>query len=108
MPSGAVRWGRPWGLGLGLCRFRWIGEFSSPFFSPGRFYVGEVGEVGADADADGIRDRPWQAFPITILTGAYIGFAVGSVVCRSSWLFGKWLEFMPPPEDDEVREKKME
>jgi phosphatidylinositol glycan class F len=54
------------------------------------------------------RDRPWQAFPITILTGAYIGFAVGSVVCRSSWLFGKWLEFMPPPEEDEVREKKTE
>ncbi|RHZ68329.1 Glycosylphosphatidylinositol (GPI) anchor assembly protein [Aspergillus turcosus] len=53
-------------------------------------------------------DRPWQAFPITILTGAYIGFAVGSVVCRSSWLFGKWLEFMPPPEEDEAREKKME
>jgi phosphatidylinositol glycan class F len=53
-----------------------------------------------------IRDRPWQAFPITILTGAYIGFAVGSVVCRSSWLFGKWLEFMP--EQDEVRDKKTE
>ncbi|GIC84400.1 PIG-F family protein [Aspergillus udagawae] len=51
-------------------------------------------------------DRPWQAFPITILTGAYIGFAVGSVVCRSSWLFGKWLEFMP--EQDEVRDKKTE
>ncbi|RHZ54133.1 PIG-F family protein [Aspergillus thermomutatus] len=51
-------------------------------------------------------DRPWQAFPITILTGAYIGFAVGSVVSRSSWLFGRWLEFMP--EQDEVEAKKTE
>ncbi|KAF7159037.1 hypothetical protein CNMCM5623_004270 [Aspergillus felis] len=51
-------------------------------------------------------DRPWQAFPITILTGAYIGFALGSVVCRSSWLFGKWLEFKP--EQDEVSDKKTE
>lgn len=51
------------------------------------------------------RDRPWQAFPITILTGAYFGFAVGSVVCRSSWLFGKWLEFTPEQDD---RDKKTE
>lgn len=50
-------------------------------------------------------DRPWQAFPITILTGAYFGFAVGSVVCRSSWLFGKWLEFTPEQDD---RDKKTE
>ncbi|PKX97996.1 PIG-F family protein [Aspergillus novofumigatus IBT 16806] len=48
-------------------------------------------------------DRPWQAFPITILTGAYIGFAVGSVVSRSSWLFGKWLEFMPEQDDQDKK-----
>lgn len=46
-------------------------------------------------NADDRRDRPWQAYPITILTGAYIGFVVGSVVGRSRWLFGKRVEFSP-------------
>lgn len=38
------------------------------------------------------RDRPWQAYPITLLTGAYIGFVVGSVLGRSV-LFGKRIRF---------------
>ncbi|OOF92841.1 hypothetical protein ASPCADRAFT_19324, partial [Aspergillus carbonarius ITEM 5010] len=35
-------------------------------------------------------DRPWQAYPITILTGAYLGFVVGGMLGRSV-LFGKRL-----------------
>lgn len=46
------------------------------------------------------RDRPWQAYPITILTGAYIGYAVGSLISRSSWLFGKRIQFTPEVEED--------
>ena len=49
------------------------------------------------------RDRPWQAYPITILTGAYIGYAVGSLICRSSWLYGKRIQFVP--EEDQKPEK---
>lgn len=45
-------------------------------------------------------DRPWQAYPITILTGAYIGYAVGSLISRSSWLFGKRIQFTPEVEED--------
>ncbi|KAJ5911935.1 Glycosylphosphatidylinositol anchor biosynthesis protein 11 [Penicillium subrubescens] len=49
-------------------------------------------------------DRPWQAFPITILTGAYIGYAVGSLVSRTPLLYGKRIEFAP--EQAEEEEKK--
>lgn len=38
------------------------------------------------------RDRPWQAYPITLLTGAYVGFVLGSVLGRSV-LFGKRVRF---------------
>ncbi|RMJ24508.1 biosynthesis protein [Aspergillus sp. HF37] len=38
-------------------------------------------------------DRPWQAYPVTIVAGAYLGFAVGSVVGRSRWVYGKRIEF---------------
>jgi phosphatidylinositol glycan class F len=41
------------------------------------------------------RDRPWQAYPITILTGAYIGYVLGMLVGRAKWVFGKRLEFVP-------------
>jgi hypothetical protein len=39
------------------------------------------------------RDRPWQAYPVTIIAGAYLGFAVGSVVGRSGWVYGKRITF---------------
>lgn len=39
------------------------------------------------------RDRPWQAFPITIITGAYIGYVVGSFVARTPLVFGKRVRF---------------
>ncbi|KAJ5542705.1 GPI biosynthesis protein Pig-F [Penicillium sp. DV-2018c] len=49
-------------------------------------------------------DRPWQAFPITILVGAYIGFAVGSLLSRTPLVFGKRVQFTP--EDVSETEKK--
>ncbi|EYE91328.1 PIG-F family protein [Aspergillus ruber CBS 135680] len=45
-------------------------------------------------------DRPWQAYPITILTGAYIGYALGSLISRSSCLYGKRIQFTPEVEED--------
>ncbi|EAW11738.1 PIG-F family protein [Aspergillus clavatus NRRL 1] len=59
-----------WGGALGTCLGAWFGAVPIPLDW----------------------DRPWQAFPLTILTGAYIGFAVGSGMGRASWLFGKRLE----------------
>ncbi|KAL1848254.1 Glycosylphosphatidylinositol (GPI) anchor assembly protein [Paecilomyces lecythidis] len=44
-------------------------------------------------------DRPWQAYPITILTGAYLGFAIGSLVSRTPLLYGKRLSFTAPEEE---------
>ncbi|KAJ5115485.1 hypothetical protein NUU61_001244 [Penicillium alfredii] len=49
-------------------------------------------------------DRPWQAFPITILVGAYIGYAVGSLLSRTPLLYGKRIQFTPV--EDEEGEKK--
>lgn len=46
------------------------------------------------------RDRPWQAFPITILTGAYIGYAVGSLLSRTPLLFGKRIQFQAEETDE--------
>ncbi|KAJ5179106.1 hypothetical protein N7492_002316 [Penicillium capsulatum] len=48
-------------------------------------------------------DRPWQAFPITILTGAYVGYAVGTLVSRTPLLYGKRIQFTP---EETVDEKK--
>ncbi|OJJ33704.1 hypothetical protein ASPWEDRAFT_741657 [Aspergillus wentii DTO 134E9] len=47
-------------------------------------------------------DRPWQAFPITIITGAYIGHAIGTLLCRTPCVFGKRIRFAP----EEVEEHK--
>lgn len=47
-----------------------------------------------------IRDRPWQAYPITILTGAYLGYAVGSLVARTPLLYGKKIEFTSTAEEE--------
>ncbi|OQD73116.1 hypothetical protein PENDEC_c017G03263 [Penicillium decumbens] len=48
-------------------------------------------------------DRPWQAFPITILTGAYIGYALGSLVSRTPLLYGKRIQFAPETEEMEKK-----
>lgn len=50
------------------------------------------------------RDRPWQAFPITILAGAYIGYAMGSLLSRTPFLFCKRIQFQPE-EIDETEKK---
>ncbi|PWY91323.1 hypothetical protein BO94DRAFT_533455, partial [Aspergillus sclerotioniger CBS 115572] len=49
-------------------------------------------------------DRPWQAYPITLLTGAYLGSVVGAMLGRSV-LFGKRLRF---DEGEELGGKKVE
>ncbi|OJJ67860.1 hypothetical protein ASPBRDRAFT_160478 [Aspergillus brasiliensis CBS 101740] len=59
-----------WGGALGTCVGAWLGAVPVPLDW----------------------DRPWQAYPITLLTGAYVGFVVGSVLGRSV-LFGKRIRF---------------
>lgn len=49
------------------------------------------------------RDRPWQAFPITILVGAYIGYALGSLLSRTPLLFGKRIQFQPEEPEEPVK-----
>ncbi|KAK2807243.1 hypothetical protein FQN50_005530 [Emmonsiellopsis sp. PD_5] len=41
-------------------------------------------------------DRPWQAYPITIITGAYIGYVVGCIAGRTPLLYGKRIQFAAP------------
>ncbi|KAJ5086151.1 Glycosylphosphatidylinositol anchor biosynthesis protein 11 [Penicillium argentinense] len=48
-------------------------------------------------------DRPWQAFPITILAGAYIGSAVGSLISRTPFLYGKRIQFAPEEADEDEK-----
>ncbi|KAI5294710.1 Glycosylphosphatidylinositol (GPI) anchor assembly protein [Ascosphaera acerosa] len=38
-------------------------------------------------------DRPWQAYPITILAGAYAGYAAFSLLGRCPGVYGKQLAF---------------
>lgn len=65
-PSDAV-----WGGSLGACVGAWLGAVPIPLDW----------------------DRPWQAYPITILTGAYLGYALGQLVGRTPLLYGKRVEF---------------
>ncbi|KAE8423403.1 GPI biosynthesis protein Pig-F, partial [Aspergillus pseudocaelatus] len=58
-----------WGAALGTCVGAWFGAVPIPLDW----------------------DRPWQAFPITILIGAYIGYSVGFGLGRTV-LFGKRLK----------------
>ncbi|OJJ42836.1 hypothetical protein ASPZODRAFT_155085 [Penicilliopsis zonata CBS 506.65] len=59
-----------WGGALGTCVGAWLGAIPIPLDW----------------------DRPWQAFPITILTGAYIGYALGSLFGRTALVYGKRVE----------------
>ncbi|KAL4894446.1 GPI biosynthesis protein Pig-F [Aspergillus ambiguus] len=61
-----------WGAALGTCVGAWLGAVPIPLDW----------------------DRPWQAYPITILTGAYIGHGVGSLLGRTL-LFGKRIALAP-------------
>ncbi|PYH89504.1 PIG-F-domain-containing protein [Aspergillus ellipticus CBS 707.79] len=60
-----------WGGALGTCVGAWLGAVPIPLDW----------------------DRPWQAYPITILTGAYIGWAVGMALGRTL-LYGKRIRFV--------------
>ena len=94
-PADAV-WGGALGTGVGA----WFGAVPIPldwYALPFLFIFGTLCLLTMR------RDRPWQAYPITILTGAYIGYAVGSLICRSSWLYGKRIQFVP--EEDQKPEK---
>ncbi|KAJ5718974.1 hypothetical protein N7493_007429 [Penicillium malachiteum] len=48
-------------------------------------------------------DRPWQAFPITILAGAYMGYVVGTLVSRTPLLYGKRIQFTPGQDEEEEK-----
>ncbi|KAJ5278704.1 hypothetical protein N7478_004076 [Penicillium angulare] len=75
-PADAV-WGSALGTGLGA----WLGAIPIPLDW----------------------DRPWQAFPITILTGAYIGYAFGSLLSRTPFIYGKRIQFAPEQEEEEEK-----
>ncbi|KAE8348328.1 GPI biosynthesis protein family Pig-F-domain-containing protein [Aspergillus coremiiformis] len=66
-----------WGGALGSCVGAWFGAVPIPLDW----------------------DRPWQAFPITIVVGAYIGYAVGVGLGRTV-LFGKRLKIEDEGEGD--------
>ncbi|OJD20259.1 hypothetical protein ACJ73_08409 [Blastomyces percursus] len=45
-------------------------------------------------------DRPWQTYPITIITGTYIGYVLGYIVGRTPLLYGKRIQFTAPEEEN--------
>lgn len=47
-----------------------------------------------------VRDRPWQTYPITIITGACIGYVLGCWAGRLPFLYGKRIQFS----EEEVEE----
>lgn len=79
------------GRGLGRCRFRWIGEFFSYLSSIVSLGLDGV-YLGSDANA-GSRDREWQKWPVTIITGAYLGYAVGKTVGGLPFVKGRRITF---------------
>ncbi|KKZ60860.1 hypothetical protein EMCG_04451 [[Emmonsia] crescens] len=46
-------------------------------------------------------DRPWQTYPITIITGAYIGYALGYTAGRTPLLYGKRIRFTASEAEEE-------
>lgn len=52
-----------------------------------------------------VRDRAWQAYPITVLTGAYIGYVLGSLGGRTPFLYGKRIQFTSSKEEEEFEEE---
>ncbi|KAM5477111.1 Glycosylphosphatidylinositol (GPI) anchor assembly protein [Microsporum audouinii] len=51
-------------------------------------------------------DRPWQVYPITIITGAYIGYVLGCWVGRAPFLYGKRIQFSEEEAEQMNPEKK--
>ena len=88
-PVDAV-WGSALGTGLGA----WFGAIPIPLDWYVLCSVAQTKFRVFDLHFQ-FRDRPWQAFPITILVGAYIGYALGSLMSRAPWLYGKRIQFAP-------------
>jgi len=49
-------------------------------------------------------DRPWQAWPVTIVTGAYLGYVAGSLIGRTPLVYGRVVEFDFSTEDERQKE----
>ena len=65
-------------LGWALCLFHWIGRSDL--------------RVPTTHVLTCYRDREWQKWPVTIVTGAYIGYAVGKLL-GGTLLKGKKIMF---------------
>ena len=90
-------WGSALGTGLGA----WFGAIPIPLdWSVWFFEILKQGVLGLTLP---YRDRPWQAFPITILVGAYVGYALGSLVSRTPLIYGKRIEFAPEPSEEDEK-----
>lgn len=88
-----------WGGALGTCFGAWLGAIPIPL----DWYISSCvppfaltvplplsqGKLSLSFS----RDRPWQTYPITIVTGAYIGHSIGCLLGRTSFLYGKRLQF---------------
>lgn len=83
--SGVAPWVRDWTLGLAPFLSHWTGEYFTA--------LQEKNIWTFDLHAQ-FRDRPWQAFLITILVGAYIGYALESLISRTPLLYGKRVQFV--------------
>lgn len=109
-----------WGAALGTCVGAWFGAVPIPLdwyfslslslFLSWVFFMLDLvwGDNGFEVNVlicYVCRDRPWQAFPITILVGAYIGYSVGFGLGRTV-LFGKRLKI--EEEGDVVEAKKVD
>jgi hypothetical protein len=77
-------------LGLERYQYRWTGEYSF-IFGP-RCNHGLPGLTNEEKLLTPRRDREWQKWPVTIVTGAYIGYAVGKLL-GSTVLKGKKIMF---------------
>lgn len=111
MPTGwMLRYGKKSGGLLGLLMLFGVAQWAlgsvrglaqSLSRSTGKLHRAVILELIADCGH--YRDRPWQAFPITILVGAYIGYAVGSLVARTPLLYGKRIQFTPEEDENEKK-----
>lgn len=63
------------GAALGALVGAWVGAIPIPL----DWYVASLSSHFSSC-TDSTRDREWQKWPITIITGAYIGYAVGKVL----------------------------
>jgi hypothetical protein len=77
--------GQCWAHGWELSPSRWIGEYTSDSLN-------HLQEIVRRSWLTPHRDREWQKWPVTIVTGAYIGYAVGKLL-GGTLLKGKKIMF---------------